>query len=51
MISYYPKVIGFDIDKIRMENEEQIKAVGIYTVNIKHHQSVSTKLKVWVVRE
>jgi len=51
MIADSLKEKGFDIDKRRIEIEEQIKALGNYTVNIKLHQSVSTKIKVWVVRE
>lgn len=51
MIADSLKEKGFDIDKRRIEIEEQIKALGIYAVNIKLHQNVSTKIKVWVVRE
>ena len=34
-----------------IELEEPIKALGIYTVNINLHHSVTGKVKVWVVRE
>jgi len=42
---------GFQIDKRIIDLEEPIKALGIYTVNVKLHQSVAGKVKVWVVRE
>jgi large subunit ribosomal protein L9 len=42
---------GFDIDKRKVELEEPIKALGIYTVSVKLHQAVSSQIKVWVVRE
>ena len=41
----------YDVDKRKIEIEETIKTLGIYSVNIKLHKSVSTKIKVWVVRE
>ena len=42
---------SFKIDKRKVELEEQIKTLGIYSVNIKLHPKVSSKIKVWVVRE
>ncbi|MBX2976772.1 MAG: 50S ribosomal protein L9 [Ignavibacteriaceae bacterium] len=42
---------GFNIDKRKIELGEQIKALGIYDVNIKLHPMVIGKIKVWVVRE
>ena len=42
---------GFELDKRIIELEEPIKALGIYTVPVKLHQSVEAKVKVWVVRE
>jgi large subunit ribosomal protein L9 len=42
---------NFKIDKRKVELEEQIKTLGIYSVNIKLHPRVSSKIKVWVVRE
>jgi large subunit ribosomal protein L9 len=42
---------GFTVDKRVIEPEEQIKALGIYTVGVKLHPAVETKVKVWVVRE
>ncbi|BDQ04078.1 MAG: 50S ribosomal protein L9 [Ignavibacterium sp.] len=51
MIADALKEKGHDIDKRKIEMEEQIKTLGIYNVNIKLHPSVSAKIKVWVVRE
>ncbi|HLF14254.1 MAG TPA: 50S ribosomal protein L9 [Bacteroidota bacterium] len=42
---------GFTVDKRIIETEEPIKALGIYSVNLRLHPSVETKVKVWVVRE
>jgi len=42
---------GITLDKRIIELDEPIKALGIYTVNIKLHSEVSGKVKVWVVRE
>lgn len=42
---------GYEVDKRKIEIEESIKTLGIYSVNIKLHTSVSSKIKVWVVRE
>jgi large subunit ribosomal protein L9 len=39
------------IDKRIIELDEPIKALGIYTVNLKLHANVMGKAKVWVVRE
>ena len=41
----------YDIDKRKIELEEPIKALGIYSVNIKLHPEVTTIVKTWVVRE
>lgn len=51
MIADSLKEKGFDIDKRIIDLEEPIKALGIYNVNIKLHQNVTGKVKVWVVRE
>ena len=51
MISDVLKEKGYEIDKRKIDMDEQIKALGIYEVNIKLHPSVSTIVKVWVVRE
>ncbi len=51
MIADAVKEKGFDLDKRIFELPEPIKALGIYNVDVKLHQSVSGKVKVWVVRE
>lgn len=51
MIADAIKEKGLEIDKRTIELEEPIKALGIYTVNVKLHQNVTGKVKVWVVRE
>ncbi|HET55631.1 MAG TPA: 50S ribosomal protein L9 [Ignavibacteria bacterium] len=42
---------GFQIDKRKIEITEPIKALGIYSVNVKLHPKVSSTVKTWVVRE
>ncbi|MDI6767783.1 MAG: 50S ribosomal protein L9 [Bacteroidota bacterium] len=42
---------GITVDKRIIELEEPIKALGIYTINVKLHTKVTGKVKVWVVRE
>ncbi len=42
---------GFTVDKRVISTEEPIKALGIYSADIKLHPTVETKVKVWVVRE
>jgi len=42
---------SFDMDRRKIEIEEPIKSLGIYSVGIKLHPSVTAKIKVWVVRE
>ena len=51
MIADSLKEKGYDIDKRKIEIEEAIKTLGIYSVSIKLHPTVSAKVKVWVVRE
>jgi len=51
MIAEALKEKGFEVDKRVIELEEPIKALGIYTVDVKLHQTVTGKLKVWVVHE
>ena len=41
----------YEIDKRKIEIEEPIKTLGIYSVNIKLHKNINAKIKVWVVRE
>lgn len=51
MIADALKEKEYDIDKRKIEIDEPIKSLGIYGVSIKLHPAVSTKIKVWVVRE
>jgi large subunit ribosomal protein L9 len=51
MIADALKEKGHEIDKRKIEIDETIKALGIYSVGIKLHSNVETKIKVWVVRE
>jgi large subunit ribosomal protein L9 len=51
MIADALKEKGYDLDKRKIEIEEPIKSLGIYSISIKLHPSVSAKIKVWVVRE
>jgi large subunit ribosomal protein L9 len=51
MIADELKARGLEIDKRIIDLEEPIKALGIYDVNVKLHQAVTGKVKIWVVRE
>lgn len=51
MISDALKEKSYDIDKRKIEIDEAIKSLGIYSITIKLHASVNAKIKVWVVRE
>ncbi|OGU33676.1 MAG: 50S ribosomal protein L9, partial [Ignavibacteria bacterium GWB2_35_6b] len=51
MIADSLKEKGHDIDKRKIELSEPIKALGIYSVNIKIHHEVTAVVKTWVVRE
>ncbi len=42
---------GYDIDKRKIQLDEPIKALGIYTVPLKLHTDVEAKIRVWVVKE
>lgn len=42
---------GFDIDHRKIEIEEPIKSLGIYSVKIKLHADVTATVKTWVVRD
>lgn len=42
---------GFDIDKKKIEIENPIKALGVYTLPIKLHPEVVANLKLWVVKK
>jgi large subunit ribosomal protein L9 len=51
MIADALKEKKYDIDKRKIDLEEPIKALGIYSVNVKLHPQVTTVVKTWVVRE
>ena len=51
MISDALKEKSYEIDKRKIDLAEPIKALGIYTVNIKLHNEVTANVKTWVVRE
>lgn len=51
MISDSLKEKGHDVDRRKIEIVEPIKSLGIYSVNIKLHPSVTAVVKTWVVRE
>ncbi len=51
MIADSMKEKGYEIDKRKIEITEPIKSLGIYSVTIKVHPSVSAVVKTWVVRE
>ena len=42
---------GHEIDKRKIELEEPIKTLGIYTIPVRLHTDVTAKVKVWVVKE
>jgi large subunit ribosomal protein L9 len=51
MIADSLKEKGLTVDKRHIEMEDSIKALGIYTVDVKLPGGVIGKIKVWVVRE
>ena len=42
---------GHEIDKRKIELEEPIKTLGIYTVPVRLHSDVTANVKLWVVKE
>lgn len=51
MISEGLKEKGYEIDKRKIEINEPIKALGIYSINVKVYHDVNAVVKTWVVRE
>jgi len=51
MIADALKEKNYDIDKRKIDLEEPIKALGIYSINVKLHSDVTAVVKTWVVRE
>ncbi len=42
---------GYDIDRRKINMDEPIKALGIYTIPIALHAQVEANVKLWVVKE
>lgn len=42
---------GFEIDHRKIEIEEPIKSLGIYSIKVKIHADVTATVKTWVVRD
>jgi len=42
---------GIEIERKKIQLNEPIKALGIYTIPIKLHSEVEAKIKLWVVKE
>lgn len=51
MITEHLAEKGFEVDKRKIELGDQIKALGVYSVDVKLHSNVTAKVKVWVVKE
>lgn len=51
MIADALKEKSYEIDKRKIDLDEPIKALGIYSVNVKLHNDVTAVVKTWVVRE
>ncbi len=42
---------GFNVDKKDILLDEPIKALGVFTIDVRIHSEVTGQLKVWIVRE
>jgi len=42
---------GFEVDKRKIELDEPIKALGVYTIPVKIHGEFVANLKLWVVKK
>jgi large subunit ribosomal protein L9 len=51
MIGDALKEKGYDLDRRKIEIDEPIKALGIYSINVKLHSDINAVVKTWVVRE
>lgn len=51
MIAEHLAERGFNVDKRKIEVGDHIKALGVYSVDVKLHTNVTAKVKVWVVKE
>lgn len=45
------KAKDYDIDRRKIILDEPIKALGVYSIKIRLHPEVETKVKLWVVKE
>jgi len=45
------KAQGYEVDKRKIQLDEPIKSLGIYSVPVKLHSEVEATVKVWVVKE
>jgi len=50
-IESFLKENGIDVDRKKIQLEEPIKNLGMFTIPIKLHPDVTAQLKVWVVQE
>ena len=42
---------GIEVDKKKIVLAEPIKALGVYTIDIKLHPEITAQLKIWVVKK
>lgn len=42
---------GYEIDKRKIQLEDPLKALGVYTVPLRLHSEVEAKIRIWVVKE
>jgi large subunit ribosomal protein L9 len=42
---------GFEIDKRKIDLDEPLKALGVYTIPVRLYSDVEAKVKVWVVKK
>ena len=50
-IESFMKENGIDVDRKKIQLEEPIKNLGMFTIPIKLHPDITAHLKVWVVQE
>jgi large subunit ribosomal protein L9 len=42
---------NYEIDRRSIQLEEPIRALGVYTIDVRLHADVTAKVKLWVVKE
>jgi large subunit ribosomal protein L9 len=42
---------GFEVDRRLIDLEEPIRALGVYSINLRLHPQVTAVVKLWVVKE